>query len=200
MNDYQFWVNCAILTATIVAIVFGPLRAVTLTRTADQRREERARKYSILSDLMRTRSARIDPLHVGALNLVELEFYGRTRILDAYRGYSRHLNSAFPKSDDNDEIERHTETGHDLFTDLLFEIASELGFVFDKRDLSRLGYLPLGLSRYYDNAHVNAHLLRELLDGKRALNITNFVSNQGMFPPTPEKKLLEKADELSKRP
>ncbi|GLS86514.1 hypothetical protein GCM10010873_14880 [Cypionkella aquatica] len=197
MNDYQFWVNCAILVATIFAIVYGPLKAVKITRSEDEQREDRARKYLILSDLMRTRQARIDPTHVGALNLVELEFYGKAKVVEAYRAYARHLNSPFPNSSE-DEVDRHSENGNDLFTNLLYEIAHELGFTFDKRDLSRLGYLPLGLSRFHDNAHVNAHLLREILEGKRALNIANFVSNQGMFPPTPEKKLLENSNNVTK--
>lgn len=197
MSDYQFWVNCAILVATIVAIIIGPLKAVQITRLEDEQRDDRARKYAILSDLMRTRQARIDPTHVGALNLIELAFYGKEKVVDAYREYARHLNSPFPNSSD-DDFDRHSENGNDLFTNLLSEIAHELGFTFDKRDLSRLGYLPVGLSRFHDNAHVNAHLWREILEGRRALNISNFVSNQGMFPPAPEKKLIENKREAEK--
>lgn len=188
--DYQFWINCAILVGTIIAIIYGPIKAVRITREEDVAREKRARRYSILEDLMRTRQARIDPLHVGALNLIELEFYGDEKVIPAYRAYTKHLNSHFPS--ENEAIDRHLAEGDDLFSDLLFCVASSLGFVFDKRDLSRLGYLPIGLSKYHDNSHANAHLLREVLEGKRSIPIFNLVSDPKMFPPAPVTKQIEK--------
>ncbi len=190
--EYQFWTNCAILVATIVAIVYGPIKAVRITREEDVAREKRARQYSVLEDLMRTRQARIDPLHVGALNLIELEFYGNEKVISAYRAYTKHLNSHFPS--ENEALDRHLADGDDLFSELLSQVASSLGFVFDKRDLSRLGYLPVGLSRYHDNSHANAHLLREVLEGKRPIPISNLVSDQKMFPPSPTAKQIEKKE------
>jgi hypothetical protein len=191
--DYQFWINCAILVVTVFAIVYGPIKAVRITREEDIQREKAARKYSILENLMRTRQARIDPLHVSALNLIELEFYGHEKVITAYRAYTKHLNAHFPS--ENEALDRHLAEGDDLFSDLLFQVASSLGFVFDKRDLSRLGYLPVGLSRYHDNSHANAHLLREVLEGKRSIPIFNLVSDPKMFPPAPARKQIEKLDE-----
>lgn len=183
MSDYQFWINAAILVATIVAIVWGPIKAVRITRDEDARREKRSRQYSVLADLMKTRQARIDPAHVGALNLIELEFYGVERVIDAYRGYARHLNSHYPS--DREALTRHTQAGDDLFVTLLNSIAAELGFAFDKGDLSRLGYLPVGLSNAHDNSLANAHLLREILEGKRALPVMQLLGDTSVFPPRP---------------
>ncbi len=189
MIDYRFWINCAILIATIFAIVFGPIKAVRITRQEDEIRERRNRKYAILTDLMRTRIARIDPLHVSALNLIELEFYGSKFVLPAYRSYANYLNSHFPREIEAAKV--HANQGDDLFTELLFQIANDLEYKFDKRDLSRLGYFPLGLSSYHDNSHANAHLIREILEGRRALPISNFISDTKSFPPAPEKKMIE---------
>lgn len=189
MNDYQFWINAAILVVTVIAIVYGPIRAVRLTRELDQSRERKSRKYAILSDLMRTRRARIDPVHVGALNLIELEFYGQKGVIDAFRAYSKSLATREP-SDEND-VERFYQERDDLFIELLQQIAEELGYTFDKRDLAKLGYFPEGLSRYQNNADANAALMREVLEGRRALPISNFISDSKVFPPVPEKKLIE---------
>lgn len=189
MIDYQFWLNACILVVTVFAIWFGPIRAVKITRELDERRENRSRKYAILSDLMRTRRARIDPTHVGALNLIELEFYEQKGVIDAFRLYSRNLATREPV--EIDDAERFYQERDDLFIELLQKIAAELEYKFDKRDLAKLGYFPEGLSRYQSNSDANAALLREVLEGRRALPISNFVSDARLFPPAPEKKLIE---------
>ena len=184
--DYQFWVTTAILVVTIFAIVIGPLKAVYVQKNADEERGKVSRKYMILSSLMRTRQSSLDPDRVSALNLVQLEFYGRVKVISAYKSYSDHLNSHFPT--EQQAIERHVAKGNNLFVELLFEIASELGFAFDKNDLHRLSYFPTGLGEFNENARVNLALMREILEGRRPLGITNFVSSQGIFPPAPQSK------------
>lgn len=180
-----FVLETLILLATIAAIIYGPVRAVKVTRQLDAEREQTQRKYQILSDLMRTRRARLDPLHVSALNLIELEFYGNESIRSAYRTYAKHLNSHFPQ--ESEALDRHLREGDDLFNDLLQTIALDLGYSFDKGDLERLGYLPQGLGRHYDNSMINAQLTRDILEGRRALPITNFISNDAIFPPPPNR-------------
>lgn len=185
MSDFQPFVEILILLATIAAIIYGPIKAVKVTRELDAEREKRARKYAILTDLMKTRQARIDPLHVGALNLIELEFYHEDGVIKAYRAYAQHLNSHFPT--ESEALDRHIASGDDLFVEMLYKIAENLEFKFDKRDLTRLGYIPMGLSKFHDNSHVNVHLMREVLEGKRAIPISNLVSSRDGFPPVPDK-------------
>lgn len=181
-----FLVEAFLLLATIFAIIIGPVLAVKITRQLDAQREQTQRKYQVLSDLMRTRRARLDPLHVSALNLIELEFYHSKSIRNAYKAYARHLNSHF--SQENEQLDRHIREGDELFNDLLQAIAFELGYSFDKGDLERLSYLPQGLGRHYDNSMINAQLMRDVLEGRRALPITNFISNDRVFPPPPGKE------------
>ncbi len=182
MFDYRFWLNFVMLIVTVVAIVIGPLLAVRLQRKADEAREKRTRRYMILNILMRTRSEKLSSEHVGALNLIQLEFYGSIAVIDAYKTYSDFLNSHFPS--DQNALERHTTKGASLFLDLLFEIARDLKFNFDKSDLQRLSYLPMSLFNFNDNLWANMHLFREVLEGKRPLVITDFVPKHDSIPPT----------------
>jgi hypothetical protein len=189
MIDFQFWVNILVLVATIFAIVYGPIKAVNITRENEKLRAATDRKYFILSDLMRTRRSRLDGVHIGALNLVELEFYGNEKVVFAYRNYSRNLSTPVPQGEK--ELDAFIQQRDDYFTDLLFEIASSLGYHFDKRDISRLGYFPEGVSRYQESTNANAHLLREVLEGRRAIPISNFVSDPKVFPPPPAEEGAE---------
>ena len=55
-------INTLVLVATVAAIYLGPIRAVTITRDNDERREKRRREIEIFFNLMRTRRAILDPL------------------------------------------------------------------------------------------------------------------------------------------
>ena len=46
--------------------------------------------------LMRTRRTRLYPEHVGALNLVEIEFAHDRPVIDAWRELFKHLGSEHP--------------------------------------------------------------------------------------------------------
>ena len=106
-EDARFWIEVCILTATIVAIIWGPIRAVKITRELDNRRDKKARQYAVLSDLMKTRRARLDGTHVSTLNLIELEFYGNEKVVSAFRDYAKNLAN-FPE--DANAIERTLKT------------------------------------------------------------------------------------------
>jgi hypothetical protein len=191
VSELQFWINISVLIVTIVAVIYGPIKAVKIAREIEDRHSDRERKYLILSDLMRTRRARLDGVHIGALNLIELEFYKNEKVVHAYRSYARHLSTPFPQVEA--EADAFVQQRDDLFTDLLFEVANALDYHFDKRDISRLGYFPEGVLRYQDSTNANAHLLREVLEGRRAIPISNLVSDPTLFPPPPEKVRDDKA-------
>ena len=69
--------DLVILSLTIIAIVAGPIIAVWMTRRADERRQAYFRRLEVYRNLMLTRSVRIAPDHVRALNLVPVEFAQR---------------------------------------------------------------------------------------------------------------------------
>lgn len=185
MNENaRFWIEVAILVATIAAIIWGPIRAVKITRELDDRREKKARRYAIFSDLMKTRRARLDGVHVSALNLIELEFYDNEKVVSSFRDYAKNLAN-YPE--DPEAIRRHVEEGDALFASMLKEIASILGYQFDKDDLHRLSYFPRGIGEHQDAIVRNAKLMVEVLEGRRSIPITNYIQNDKIFPPTPSK-------------
>ena len=64
---------------TVAAIFLGPIVAVRLTRYLDDRKETRGRKIHIFKVLMATRGTALSPMHVEALNLIDLEFSAKNK-------------------------------------------------------------------------------------------------------------------------
>ena len=169
---------------TIVAIIVGPIAAVLITRFLDRRNERKRRQNEILTSLMRTRAARLSAEHVGALNIVQLEFHEKGAIITAYQEYIKHLRTPLPPVDEQGHF---FEQRDGLFLTLVTEIAKHLHYTFDKRDLDKLSYSPKG---WYDQEAVqiqNSFMLAELLTGKRALPVTlSQQTGDSPFPPPPE--------------
>lgn len=100
---------------------------------------------------MATRGSRVSPEHVRALNMIDLVFYGeRTfgmhrrsskeqRILDAWKEYLDHLNNKLP----GDQIQLWVAQGAELFTNLLYAMAQDIGYKFDRVQLKRDSYTPI---------------------------------------------------------
>ena len=168
---------------TIGAIVAGPIAAVLLTRWLDNYRTRNALRMDVFRTLMRTRASRIDPSHVGALNLVELEFYADKAVRDAFSAYIRHLNGAEPTS--REALGRHWNERDDLFWSLMAELATAVQMKFDKADLERRAYQPVGLGRFNEDQMANALLLREVLQGQRPVPIMHAFSDGTLYPPPP---------------
>jgi hypothetical protein len=74
---------------TILAIVLGPLLAFEVQRRRDNRRERRQRKLEISRKLMMTLKAPLAPVHVDAINSIQVEFYAKKgpdkKVIDAWR-------------------------------------------------------------------------------------------------------------------
>lgn len=129
----------AIMAATVV----GPIAAVLITRWRDNAAEQRGRRMNVFRTLMATRRIAVSPDHVGALNLVEVEFYGLKQIENAWREYIKHLYD-FPEAARTDK-ERYRvwdERRTDLLTILLSEMALALDMPIREIDLRNGGYAP----------------------------------------------------------
>src|SRR6185312_7909326 len=68
--DMQFkdLVNLAILIATIMAIYYGPIKAVKISRDNARVDGKRDRQLSVFHSLIKTRKFQLSPEHVTALN------------------------------------------------------------------------------------------------------------------------------------
>jgi hypothetical protein len=119
---------------------------------------------------------------------VQVEFYGRTKIDDPYRTYIALLHGKFPEAGKDDEWAVFFQNKEDALYNLLHEIADELGYKYDKRDLQRLAYGPKGWQNDEDQQRALRGLLIDTLSGKRALPIIDFekvMRAQAKFPPPP---------------
>ena len=169
---------------TILAIVTGPVAAVLITRFFDRRHDKRRRQNEVLMSLMRTRGARLSAEHVGALNIIQLEFHGRQPILDSYRRYIEHLQEPLPPVADQQTFFNQRE---DRFLELISAIAQDLNYHFDQRNLERLSYAPRAWENYESLQQENMALLWQLLAGHRPLHVTTEPQpEQDPYPPPPE--------------
>lgn len=174
---------------SILAVFFSPIVALAVSDRVSKNREKERRQYFVLSELMATRRSRLDLRHVSALNLIELEFYHDLKIRGAYKAYVENLSES-PPSDESGWRSLLDKRGH-LFAELLMEIAKKLNYQYDKSDLDRLGYSPEAHGQLGENQLINSSLLRDVLEGRRAIPIANFVQDQTLFPPAPQRIALE---------
>lgn len=180
-------INTLVLVATVVAIYLGPIRAVTITRDNDERREKRRREIEIFFNLMKTRQVTLDPVHVMALNLIEVEFYGNTNIINAYRAYIDNLQKYLADNQPQNVIDQFLRDREDAFFLLIHSIGEALGYSFDKRDLQKFSYSPQGWRNVELENQSFRRLVIELLLGRRPLPVAPFTASDvnNKFPPPP---------------
>ncbi|WP_342362241.1 DUF6680 family protein [Terrarubrum flagellatum] len=181
-------INTLILGTTIVAILYGPIWAVKITRRLEDEREKRRRQYEIFHSLMKTRRVTLSPEHVMALNLVQIEFYGQERIVNAYKRYLENLSTEVPK--EQGPLEKFFDDRDDLLFELLHEIGNVLGFVLDRRELHKFSYAPQGWNNDETQLRQFRLLAIDLLSGRRALPVFQYQAAEAnkKFPPPPQQE------------
>ncbi len=186
----------------IAATILGPILAVQAQKAVEAIRERRGRKTWVFSQLMATRAARVSPDHVCALNMIDLVFYGHRilgvlrrskreqAVLDAWNEYLDHLSTKAGEG----ELSLWTARGDELFTNLLFSIAQDVGFVFDRVQLKKGAYSPVAHGDIESEQMLLRRAAIHALAGETALKM-NVVG----FPVDPEvvKAQTESAQRLS---
>jgi hypothetical protein len=134
----------------ILSVLLSPFLAVYANIIIERKRQARERRLTIFRTLMATRAATLSPEHVQALNMIDIEFYGRNRkskeVLQAWRIYLDHLGDQ-KSFTDNSWIERRIE----LFIDLMHKMSISLGYDFDKVHIKRTSYFPKGFGDIEDD-------------------------------------------------
>lgn len=116
------------------AVIIGPILAVQTQKLLEQFRERKNQRLSIFRILMSTRAQRLHREHVQALNMIDIEFYGRKiplfkikyqtkreqAVTHAWKSYNSHLN----KLQDYPDINIWFSKSDDLFTDLLYALST----------------------------------------------------------------------------
>lgn len=135
----------------IIAVLAGPILAVQAQKLIESWRGIKLRKKNIFKTLMATRGRTLSPVHVEALNMIDLEFSSGKpkdkKVIDAWKIYRDHLHSLKVDHSDPDysvRLERWTDKSNDILADLLFEMAKTVGYDFDKVHLKKGSYTPQG--------------------------------------------------------
>lgn len=173
--------------AVVLATVAGPVAAVFITRWNDHRREARNRLLHVYRVLMATRKIAISEDHVGAMNLVEVEFHGVKPVIEAWSIYLNHLNSPNPSGSASAQMEAWETRRGELLAVLLVKIAAHLGISKGEIEIMHGGYAPQGwATRDQRFAEMQGYAIR-LSQGQAVVPIT--VSQQpapnNPYPPVP---------------
>lgn len=184
----------AIAVATIIAVLVGPILAVLITRIIDDQRASKARRMEIFRTLMRTRKTPIHFEHVGALNLVEIEFANEKSVVQAWKNYLNNLGERVSDTATQDQQEVFYKKRDALLTKLIHEIAKSLKFHVEQLDILEGNYLPQGWNDDDWEQKLVRRGLIEVLHGRRALSVQPYAAqNQNSpYPPAPE---IQKAEQ-----
>jgi hypothetical protein len=153
----------------VIATVVAPLFAVQATRWLDRRKQTREEQLRVFRTLMSTRAATLDPRHVEALNTIDVVFSGKEpgeeRIRSSWREYHNHLgDKGYPKDGWGT---RRIE----LLVELLYHMATYLGFTFDKTHIKTQSYYPEGYGQIEDDNVALRKATLNLLSGRSSLGI-----------------------------
>ena len=164
--------------ATILAILVGPSIAVWITRKIDQERADKARKMEIFRTLMRTRGMPIHWDHVGALNLVEVEFSDHENVIERWKEYLAHLNERPPE--EQADLATFGQKRDTLLTALMDAIANALDIKITQLEILQGNYVPSGWAADEDELRWLRRGLLNALSGKGSIPIQ--VRDQGDPP------------------
>lgn len=136
-----------------LATISGPILAVQAQKYLERARWQRQQQIEIFYALMGTRSTRLAPAHVQALNRIELEFRPRKTdwlfrsraskdkaVIEAWRIYARHLN----QTSDPDNAQAWIRASNDYFYELLHKLSQALRYNYEKSELMQGAYHPMG--------------------------------------------------------
>jgi hypothetical protein len=157
--------------ASTAGLVIGPITAAIIAFKLQDRATMRSRQLDVFRTLMRTRRTPLSPEHVGALNLVEIDFAGHADVLQCHKMLfenfskpaSRLISEEHQPNDDDATRQKkdqaygtraYGERQH-LLVKLLFSIGRALGYRIEQLDILEGGYHP--------TFHAELELQQELL-------------------------------------
>jgi hypothetical protein len=161
------WTAVAIVSATIL----GPILAVWASEIRQHRKQARDRREWVFRSLMTTRSSRLSPDHVSALNHIDFAFPQKSypEVADAWGLYYAHLHS--PQGNIQESMNRWTEAGYNLLVELLHQMATVLDIPFSKTSIQKSAYYPQGYVFTEHQQNELRALVLEVLRGDRPISI-----------------------------
>ena len=173
MTTGQFWIY-------VVSVLLSPLLALQASLWFHRRRERRDRRFFVFQTLMRTRAVRLSQDHVQALNRIDLDFYGSDEnakaVTSAWKEYLECLDPANQTPPDRSDA---------LFMNLLVAMGKCLQYDFDRTDIKRAAYLPIGHSEIETDLAKIRRGFADLLEYKKALPVIAVPPPPHSVPPSP---------------
>jgi hypothetical protein len=183
---------------TIVAIILGPILAVQAQKWIEAAGAKKNQRLIIFKKLMATRATPISPVHVESLNMIDIEFAGSNKkneqVRLRWKEYLDHLNSL-----EQDPIKQKallpvwSEKNQDLLAELLHDMSKAVGYNFDKVQIRRGIYAPMGHANLEIELQLIRRLLIEVLGGRHALSldVRSLPQMQPAIPSGPSETLPE---------
>jgi hypothetical protein len=170
-ETYVLWCTALI---TVVAIVIAPITALWAQRKSDDRRALKERRENIFKTLWVNRSRPFYLARIDALNMIDVEFFGKAKVIDAWADLFAHY-CAPPQGATDAQIAQARE---EKYATLLYEISQVLHYEFGKTHIRDNIYRPT-LHQEFDGIELETR--RRILDLLRgdALPI-RFVNNQSV--------------------
>ena len=159
--------------ATLLGVFVGPVLAVLIALYLKKRHADKERKMEIYRTLMRTRGF-WDRDHVGALNLVEVEFRNHDEVIKMWKAYISNLRKDFSNTDANKER-------GELLTKLIYEIAKVLNIKVEQLAILKGNYVPIIWGRdEWEERVLRRGLINQLYESQQ---------EQSPYPPPPSQDL-----------
>ncbi len=167
----------------IVAILLAPLIAIQVSQWLSRRREAENRKMEIFRNLMATRTTGLSPIHVEALNKIDIEFSQNDEktkaVFEAWKEYRDHLNSAADIKAENEQGWKNWGARkEDLLAELLQKMSVRMGYNFDKVDIKRGHYYPKGYGDIETEQMIIRQGLANIFQRKEMFPIIAWIANQ----------------------
>ena len=142
---------------TLIAVLLGPVIAVTITLVFESRRRTRESRIQVMRMLLNTRHLASDPSYTIAINLVPVEFNRKKEVMKSWREYIETVR--FKQTPQNQE--EHYKLMVAKQTTLIYEIMKSLGFKLSETDIQTNAYASEGFINR-DNLYLNS--LRAMCD------------------------------------
>ncbi len=141
----------------------------------------------VFRTLMRTRNLTTSWDHVGALNLVEVEFAKHKDVVKAWKEYLNCLGEPFPPNEEKERQDKLDKKRVTLLTKLLDEIAKTLKIEIAQLDILAGNYVPQGWQDDHVDERIVRFLLMNVLSGKTSIKIDPYPHQPASaYPPPPE--------------
>ncbi|WP_451991307.1 DUF6680 family protein [Azospirillum argentinense] len=130
----------AVVWATLIGPIIGAFIALFITHLREDIVGKKEQRIRIFTTLMGTRSLPLEPEHVRAINMIEVVFYGKEKVIAPWKEYIKHLRTE--QNDNNRAVWK--ENADKLLADLLFNMGNVIGYKIPALEIYRGGYHPGG--------------------------------------------------------